>query len=339
LLAAAVDTDGFRLVLLDMQMPEMSGAEVAARIRGDARLGDVRLVLLSSMGSLPGGVQAARALGFDGALAKPVPALDALRHGRDGARLGGVDAAAGASVALAPDAPRVLVVTETAVEREILVQMLGRLGCRAEGIADADGARAAASPGRYDLAVVDLDMRDGLATAAAIRAGHGAERVVGCGVDDRLRGERAAAGLAGYVVKPVQLADLAQILARPGRRAASSGPPEAKTSPDAGVARPTDSARRRCRCAQLLARSRSKGFVVCAQISNEWTPALAVHTRAKRTVFLVSSRTSSKPSPAIGVPASMLIVVVTFGMVTDPTFFSAARNDMGRPSRARPSFT
>jgi CheY-like chemotaxis protein len=234
LLAAAVDTDRFQLVLLDMQMPEMSGAEVAARIRGDARLGDVRLVLLSSMGSLPGGVQAARALGFDGALAKPVLRSTLFDTVATVLASAGVDAVAGASVALAPDAPRVLVVTETAVEREILVQMLGRLGCRAEGIADADGARAAASPGRYDLAVVDLDMRDGLGTAIAIRGAHGAERVVGCGVDDRLRGERAAAGLAGYVVKPVQLADLAQILARPGRRAASSGPPEAKTSPDAG---------------------------------------------------------------------------------------------------------
>jgi CheY-like chemotaxis protein len=102
--------------------------------------------------------------------------------------------------------------------------MLGRLGCRAEAVADADAARAAASPGRYDLAVVDLDMRDGLAAAVAIRAGHGAERVVGCGVDDRLREERATAGLAGYLAKPIQLVDLAQLLARPGRRAA--GVPE-----------------------------------------------------------------------------------------------------------------
>jgi signal transduction histidine kinase/DNA-binding response OmpR family regulator len=218
-LLTAADGDPFGLVLLDMQMPEMSGAEVAARIRRDARVAGVPLVLLSSMGSLPGGVQAARALGFDGALTKPVlraTLFDTVAGVLAAARAG---ATAGPPAA-APSAPRVLVVATTAVEREILVQMLARLGCRAEGAADADAGRAAARPGRYDLAVVDLDMPEGLATAVAIRAEHGAERVVGCGVHDRRREECAAAGLAAYFVKPIQLVDLAQLLARPSGHAA-----------------------------------------------------------------------------------------------------------------------
>jgi signal transduction histidine kinase/CheY-like chemotaxis protein len=224
LLAAAADADPFRLALLDMQMPGMSGAEVAACIRRDGRFAGVRLVLLSSMGSLPGGAQSARALGFDGALAKPVIRATLFETVAAVLAPAAAETTAGPLPAPAPPALRVLVVSETAVEREILAQMLGRLGCRAAAVSAAEGARAAAARGRWDLAIVDLDMRDGLATAAAIRGGHGAARVVGCGVDDHRREECAAAGLAGYLVKPIQLVDLAQLLARSGERAATTSP-------------------------------------------------------------------------------------------------------------------
>jgi CheY-like chemotaxis protein len=72
MLAAAADGDAFGLVLLDMQMPDVDGAQVAAAIRMDARLAGLPLVLLSSIGGLRGGLDGARALGFDAALTKPV---------------------------------------------------------------------------------------------------------------------------------------------------------------------------------------------------------------------------------------------------------------------------
>ena len=70
-LRAATD-DPFGLVLLDMHMPDMDGAEVARGIRADPRLAGIPIVLLSSIGALRGGQAALRAMGIDAALTKPV---------------------------------------------------------------------------------------------------------------------------------------------------------------------------------------------------------------------------------------------------------------------------
>ncbi|HJQ85289.1 MAG TPA: ATP-binding protein, partial [Candidatus Binatia bacterium] len=72
LLRTAGPGDPFGLALLDMQMPAMDGEALAAAIRATPGLGDLPLVLLSSIGGLRGGVAGARAMGFDAALTKPV---------------------------------------------------------------------------------------------------------------------------------------------------------------------------------------------------------------------------------------------------------------------------
>ena len=55
--------------ILDMQMPEMDGIELAQRIKGDAGLGAIRLIMLSSLG-YPGAE--ARRSGIKVTLLKPV---------------------------------------------------------------------------------------------------------------------------------------------------------------------------------------------------------------------------------------------------------------------------
>ncbi|MBP6808459.1 MAG: PAS domain S-box protein, partial [Chromatiaceae bacterium] len=59
----------FDLAILDMQMPEMDGIELAQRIKGDAGLGATRLIMLSSLG-YPGAE--ARRSGIEVTLLKPV---------------------------------------------------------------------------------------------------------------------------------------------------------------------------------------------------------------------------------------------------------------------------
>jgi DNA-binding response OmpR family regulator len=56
------------VVILDLQLPTMSGAEFVQEMRADPRLAAVPVVLLSAA---PGLAQAAEALGARGALAKP----------------------------------------------------------------------------------------------------------------------------------------------------------------------------------------------------------------------------------------------------------------------------
>jgi ammonium transporter, Amt family len=67
---AAVQEDPFDLLLLDYQMPDMSGSEVAVQVRSDSLVGDLPIILLSSGHDLlrP---EALKKAGFNAALCKP----------------------------------------------------------------------------------------------------------------------------------------------------------------------------------------------------------------------------------------------------------------------------
>ena len=74
---AAAAGAAFDIVIVDFHMPGMDGVELARQIRADARIGAVRLLLLTSSARRGDGA-GARAAGFDGFLVKPAPP-DALR--------------------------------------------------------------------------------------------------------------------------------------------------------------------------------------------------------------------------------------------------------------------
>jgi len=70
------------LVLLDRHLPDGDGLDLIPEIRASDRLGDVPILLVSAS-VLPRDVQAARAAGADGFLAKPVrvkPLVDEVRR-------------------------------------------------------------------------------------------------------------------------------------------------------------------------------------------------------------------------------------------------------------------
>jgi CheY-like chemotaxis protein len=71
LLAASQAGDPYRLVLLDMQMPEMDGEQTLHAIKADPRIRDVEVVILTSMGQR-GDAGRLEAEGCSGYLVKPV---------------------------------------------------------------------------------------------------------------------------------------------------------------------------------------------------------------------------------------------------------------------------
>jgi CheY-like chemotaxis protein/HPt (histidine-containing phosphotransfer) domain-containing protein len=78
---AAERKDPFVLALVDMQMPELDGFELAAQVKRDPALAPTRLLMLTSAGQR-GDAARCRAIGLEGYLTKPVrePDLrDALR--------------------------------------------------------------------------------------------------------------------------------------------------------------------------------------------------------------------------------------------------------------------
>jgi signal transduction histidine kinase/DNA-binding response OmpR family regulator len=65
----------FDLVLLDMQLPEMDGLEVAQKIKSDPAISDVKMIMLTSIG-LPGDAQLVKKNGISAYLTKPVRQSD-----------------------------------------------------------------------------------------------------------------------------------------------------------------------------------------------------------------------------------------------------------------------
>ena len=79
--AAAARNDPYALALIDMQMPELDGFELAERVKAEAPLAATRMLMLTSAGQR-GDAARCRAIGLEGYLTKPVrePDLrDALR--------------------------------------------------------------------------------------------------------------------------------------------------------------------------------------------------------------------------------------------------------------------
>jgi CheY-like chemotaxis protein len=217
-LRAAVDHDPYRVVLLDMQMPEMDGAMTARAIQQEPRIADVQLILLSSIATL-GTAAEMRRMGFAAALTKPV---------RQSHLFNVVGMVAGNVAAAAPQptpAPgrdvglglRILVAEDNPVNQKVVVAMLSRLGCRATVVVDGAQAVAAIARDSYDVVLMDVQMpeMDGLQATAQIRlreAQTGRHQAIIAMTAHALEGDRErclAAGMDGYVAKPLKLNELA----------------------------------------------------------------------------------------------------------------------------------
>ncbi len=126
--------------------------------------------------------------------------------------------------ALAGEAPRLLVVDDHPVNREVLARQLELLGCVADMAEDGAEALRLWRSGRYRLALVDLHMpvMDGLDLARAIRREEAAEpgrprTAIIAVTANALKGEDErcyAAGMDSFLPKPLALEQLAKALGR-----------------------------------------------------------------------------------------------------------------------------
>ncbi|MCM2303403.1 MAG: PAS domain S-box protein, partial [Elusimicrobia bacterium] len=217
--------DPFTLALVDMQMPDMDGAQLAQEIKSDPALVAVRMILLSSMaGTLSREELAAQ--GFDGGLAKPVrksslydAIADALHLQASG------QAAVRKALSVEPLASwkglRILIAEDNPVNQKVALLQLQSLGCKADAVADGREAADAVASIPYDLVLMDCQMpeMDGFEATAAIRARPAAagRPVIIAMTANALDGDRErclAAGMDDYVSKPVRVEDLAAAIGR-----------------------------------------------------------------------------------------------------------------------------
>jgi signal transduction histidine kinase/DNA-binding response OmpR family regulator len=218
LIAAAATTRPFELVLLDANMPGMSGFEVAAAIGRQPDLGGATIMMLSSAGGLGDYARCAE-LGISVHLTKPVYEADLLAAiaravGRKPSMIGQPTAAAARAFALGDGDRRVriLLVEDNVVNQRVASGLLTRRGHHVSLAQDGREALARLERETFDVVLMDLQMpvMGGIEATIALR-----RRELGTGRHVRVvamtahamsadRDRCLTAGMDGYISKPVE---------------------------------------------------------------------------------------------------------------------------------------
>ena len=233
----------YEIVVLDMQMPEMSGAEVGRQIKNDADLGDTRLIMMTSMGRR-GDVKRFEELGFSAYLTKPVKPsqfFDCLATVTQETTQDLQPRRIMTEHNLAPRSQgprlRVLLAEDNKTNRRVATLMLGKLGHEVRAVENGREAIAALEQEEFDVVLMDVQMPelDGLSATRRIRAGETAAQDPQIPIialtAHAMTGDRQeclAAGMSDYVAKPIDRQELARALKRCATGAAD---PEPLTEP------------------------------------------------------------------------------------------------------------
>jgi two-component system, sensor histidine kinase and response regulator len=241
---SGVDKPGLDLALLDDRTPHLSAIDVAMRMRQDPRWAGVRLVLLSSEDADDLNTEDARL--FAAILSKPLRRAQLFN-----CLSRAMSAEPGTAPAMEGDAgPRILLVEDNAVNREVAIGMLESLGCSTAGADNGRLAIDAMNGMGFDAVLMDCQMpvMDGLTATAEIRRrerGSGGPRVPIIALTaNAMEGDRErclAAGMDDFLSKPFTRQQLAIVLKRwlAQRMPQESGRTETSRTPlvDVGVLR------------------------------------------------------------------------------------------------------
>ena len=214
---AMAGEDPFEVAIVDLMMPEMDGAAVAAAMRTDERLRELAVILLTSAGHSDAAIP-----GVDVEIVKPVrpshlyDMLQTVLASR-GPEVGGEPHT------LAPQGrgARILVVDDNAANQKVGLRMIERLGYRGDVAATGADAVSMLGRGHYDAVLMDCQMpeMDGYEASRQIRHNErGGRRVpIIAMTADIVAGERdrcLAAGMDDHISKPVKLHVVAAVLER-----------------------------------------------------------------------------------------------------------------------------
>ena len=246
--AAARASTPFDAAVIDMKMPIMDGLTLATELRRDPQLVDVRMVMLTSLGS---GNEARLAYdsGIEAYLTKPVRQAELVEA--LGRVLQTESPSAPPILTVAPGRrARVLIVEDNAVNQEVARAMLAELGCSIRVAADGREALAVLRDDTFDLVFMDCQMpeMDGFeavrrfrASAATGYATRGDVPIVAL-TANALAGDAErciAAGFDDYLAKPVRKEQLDGALLRWVGEVGGPATSDAATEPPAPAIEPT----------------------------------------------------------------------------------------------------
>jgi PAS domain S-box-containing protein len=225
------ETDPFRIILIDMHMPGMDGATLGRTIQADPRLAGIRMGILTSLGACDH-ARDFEEIGFaayvtkpiwhqalksilsrvleepDGSAPNPQPiimrrtAREMLNHFQDGKW-------------------RVLLAEDNITNQQVALNILRKLGLRADAVANGAETLKALETIPYDLVVMDVQMpeMDGYQASRRIRNPQSAvlnhQVPIIAMTASAMQGDRdkcLAAGMDDYVSKPVTPQSLSAVL-------------------------------------------------------------------------------------------------------------------------------
>jgi signal transduction histidine kinase/DNA-binding response OmpR family regulator len=213
----------FPLVLLDANMPEMDGFEVARRIRDEPRLGGATIMMLSSSGQYDEGNKA-REVGIATHLTKPVDQRELLTAiGRVLLREPGQRATLPAAMLPAELPERrlhVLLADDNVVNQRLAASLLERRGHKVTIAANGREAVEAVTQRAFDVVLMDVQMPEmgGFEATAAIRAAdrdRDAPLPIIAMTAHAMKGDRErclAAGMDEYITKPLDPRQLCSVV-------------------------------------------------------------------------------------------------------------------------------
>jgi len=218
----------FDLALIDMQMPNMDGLELARAIRADPSIAPLRLVLLTSL-ARRGDAKLARDSGFSAYLTKPIhqhQLYDCLRLVMGQTAAGSEDPDRFVTVHSLAEIEsrshdRILLAEDNAINQKVAVKMLEKLGYHVDVVANGEEAVEALSRIPYALVFMDCQMpeMDGFEATKRIRLAEGGRRhtPIIAMTANVMQGDRErclAAGMDDYVSKPIATKDVKAALDR-----------------------------------------------------------------------------------------------------------------------------
>jgi CheY-like chemotaxis protein len=225
----------YDMIITDMQMPEMDGAEVGETIKKDPLLKDMKMVMLTSRG-LRGDAEAMKKIGFDAYLLKPIrrsqlydclvtvfgreldkkengPAPLITRHSLKEQRRQSL---------------KILVAEDNTINRKLVLHLLQKFGYEAHSVDNGLEAVQALEQAHYDIVLMDVQMpeMDGLQATQMIRDRK--SKVLNRDIPIialtayAMAGDRDMCiekGMDDYLTKPISPAGLSQMIEKYAKKA------------------------------------------------------------------------------------------------------------------------
>ena len=227
---AAAGNNPFCVALLDQEMPGMDGSELGRQVKADPQLKSTLMIMVTSLAQR-GDAAALEKIGFVGYLPKPVRQAQlysciALALNRPQTSAPSTSLITRHTVAeIATRGVRILLAEDNIINQKVALSMLGKLGYKADVVADGREAVRALEEIDYDVVLMDCQMpdMDGFAATGVIR--DSASKVLNHKVPiiamtaNAMQGDREhclEAGMDDYLTKPVKKNELAAILEKWG---------------------------------------------------------------------------------------------------------------------------